>query len=93
MAKIYFDNHSLDFRIRKKDLSDWKKGYHDWSLHPCKPIKLSQGCWIGARAIILKGVAIGTQSVVGAGSVVTKNVDPYSIVAGNPARVIKRILQ
>ncbi len=42
--------------------------------------------WIGYRALVLPGVTIGEGAVVGAGSVVTKDVDPYSIVAGNPAR-------
>lgn len=45
--------------------------------------------WIAYRAIILPGVTIGEGAVVGAGSVVTKNVEPYTIVAGNPARLIK----
>lgn len=45
--------------------------------------------WIGYGAIILKGVIIGKGSIIGAGSVVTKSVPPYSIVAGNPAKVIK----
>jgi acetyltransferase-like isoleucine patch superfamily enzyme len=45
--------------------------------------------WVGANVTILKGVTIGTGSVVGAGSVVTKSVAPYSIVAGNPAKLIK----
>jgi len=44
--------------------------------------------WIGYRAIILPGVTIGEGAVVGAGSIVTKNVEPFSIVAGNPARRI-----
>lgn len=46
--------------------------------------------WIGANAVILKGVTIGRGAVVGAGSVVTKDVPPYTIAAGNPARVIRR---
>jgi len=44
--------------------------------------------WLGARAIVLPGVTIGRGAVVGAGAVVTRNVDPMAIVAGNPARVI-----
>lgn len=47
-------------------------------------------CWIGARAIILKGVTIGKGSVVAAGSIVTKSCAPYSIIAGAPAKVIKQ---
>ena len=55
------------------------------------PIKIETDAWIGARAIILASVSvIGTGAIVGAGSVVTKNVEPYTIVAGNPARVIGR---
>ena len=45
--------------------------------------------WIGSNAIILKGVTIGKGAIVGAGSIVTRNVPPYSIVGGNPAKVIK----
>jgi acetyltransferase-like isoleucine patch superfamily enzyme len=85
------DNHSLDFEIRKRDTADWKKGFHDWSKHPSIPIQIGHGAWIGAKAIILKGVYIGEKSIVGAGSVVTKSVEPYKVVAGNPARVIKDI--
>lgn len=54
-----------------------------------QPITIEDDVWIGARAIILKGVRIGKGSVVGAGSVVTKDVPRYSIVAGSPAKVIK----
>lgn len=45
--------------------------------------------WIGARVIILRGITIGTGAIIGAGAVVTKTVEPYSIVAGNPARLIR----
>jgi acetyltransferase-like isoleucine patch superfamily enzyme len=53
------------------------------------PIAIGDNVWIGARAIILKGVAIGDGAVVAAGAVVTKNVPPRTIVAGVPARVIR----
>jgi acetyltransferase-like isoleucine patch superfamily enzyme len=54
-----------------------------------KPIVIEDCVWIGANAIILPGVTIGRGSVIGAGSVVTKDVPPMSIAAGNPARVLK----
>jgi acetyltransferase-like isoleucine patch superfamily enzyme len=53
------------------------------------PIVIEDDTLLGAGAIILKGVTIGRGSIVGAGSVVTRDVLPYSVVAGNPARVIK----
>jgi acetyltransferase-like isoleucine patch superfamily enzyme len=54
------------------------------------PITLGHDVWIGARAIILSGVTIGTGAVIAAGAVVTKDVLPYAIVGGNPARLIKK---
>ena len=53
-------------------------------------IVIEEDVWVGARAIILKGVRIGRGSIIAAGSVVTKSVPPYSIAAGVPARVIKK---
>ena len=86
------DNHSIHYDIRKNDLKDWRNGRkHDWSTTVTKPIFVKKGAWIGARAIILKGVTIGRFAVVGAGSVVTRDVPPYTVVAGNPARVIREL--
>lgn len=56
-----------------------------------KPIHIKQGAWIGSGAIVLGGVTIGKHAVVGAGSVVTKDVKDGAIVAGNPARLKKYI--
>jgi acetyltransferase-like isoleucine patch superfamily enzyme len=47
--------------------------------------------WIGARAIVLKGVTIGHDSVVGAGAIVTRSIPPYSVAVGQPARVIRTV--
>jgi acetyltransferase-like isoleucine patch superfamily enzyme len=55
-----------------------------------KEIVVEDGAWIGAGAIITAGVHIGRNSVVGAGSVVTKDVPPYSVAIGNPAKVVKQ---
>ena len=54
------------------------------------PIKIEDDCWIAANSVITAGVTIGKHSVVAAGSVVTKDVPAFTIVAGNPARVIKQ---
>ena len=54
-----------------------------------KGIRIESGVWIGARAVILDGVRVGQGAIVGAAAVVTRDVAPYDIVAGNPARVIR----
>lgn len=56
-----------------------------------KEIHVGEDCWIGGGAIILPGVSIGRGSTVGAGSVVTKDVPAFHVVAGNPARMIRKI--
>ena len=55
----------------------------------CKPVRIKRNVWIGANATILPGVTIGENAVVGAGSVVTKDVPDNAVVAGNPARLIR----
>jgi maltose O-acetyltransferase len=56
-----------------------------------KEVKIGSNVWIGGNSVILPGVTIGDGVTVGAGSVVTKDVEPYVVVAGNPARVIRRL--
>jgi acetyltransferase-like isoleucine patch superfamily enzyme len=72
--------------------SDWHD-IHDRSSMPgaSAPIVLERGAWIGDSAIVCKGVRIGENSIIGAGSVVTRNVPANVIAAGNPARVVKRL--
>lgn len=67
------------------------RNYHGISGSPEKiePVEIEDDVWLGCRVIVLPGVRIGRGSVVGAGSVVTRSVDPYSVVAGNPARLIR----
>jgi carbonic anhydrase/acetyltransferase-like protein (isoleucine patch superfamily) len=55
-----------------------------------RPVVIESNCWIGQNAVILKGVTVGRDSIVGANSVVSRDVAPCSIVGGNPARLIKR---
>ena len=62
---------------------------YDRSILLCKPVLIREGAWIGAGATILPGVCIGRHAVVGAASVVTKDVPDYGVVVGNPAKVIK----
>lgn len=57
----------------------------------CKPVHIGKNAWIGAGATILPGVTVGDNAVVGVASVVTKDVAPWTIVAGNPAKLIKTI--
>jgi acetyltransferase-like isoleucine patch superfamily enzyme len=68
---------------------------HDIFLHgvlpPSRPVIIEDSVWIGSHAIILPGVRIGLRSVVGAGSVVTKDVPAGCVVAGNPARVVRKL--
>ena len=56
-----------------------------------KPIHIERGVWIGAGAIVLPGVTVGENAVIGAGSVVTHDVPANTVVAGNPAKVIRKI--
>ena len=66
---------------------------HDFSRSCHLSTKIGKRCFIGTRAIILPGITIGDEVVVGAGSLVTKDVPSHSIVAGNPAKLIKCNIQ
>jgi acetyltransferase-like isoleucine patch superfamily enzyme len=55
------------------------------------PVTIEDDVWIGANAVVLPGVTVGTHSVVAAGAVVSRDVPPYSLVAGVPAKVIKKL--
>lgn len=97
----FMDNnaHSLKWSERKNDVKDWKKGidnkqvgkFKDWSNVKNAPIIIKDKVWIGFEVVILKGVTIGEGSVIGSRSVVTKDVPDWTIVAGNPAKVIREI--
>lgn len=64
------------------------KGDDEWS---CVPTRVKRGASIGSGATLLCGVTVGERALVGAGSVVTKDVPAFTVVAGNPARVIKKL--
>jgi acetyltransferase-like isoleucine patch superfamily enzyme len=88
---IDHNSHSISFSHRSEDVVNWRVGKKDWTHVKTSPIKISNKVWIGFNSIILKGVSIGEGAVIGAGSVVTKDVLPWTIVAGNPAHLIRRI--
>ena len=77
---IYAINHE----IRRVDIPMNQQGFA-----PENPVFIGDDVWIGARAIILPGVRIGTGAVIGAGAVVTKDVPDYAVVGGNPACILK----
>lgn len=62
---------------------------YDRAVLPCKPVLIKKGAWIGAGSTVLPGVCVGRYAIVGAGSVVTKDVPDYTVVVGSPARAIK----
>lgn len=67
-------------------IGDWRRAKHETT----KQTEIGNDVWIGAGAFIRSGVTIGTGSIIGAHAVVTKDVEPYSIVVGNPAKVIRK---
>jgi acetyltransferase-like isoleucine patch superfamily enzyme len=95
------DSHSIYWEYRKDDNNQCYMDYHNhngnnvvnknWNHVVSKPIHIRSKAWIGFGVTILKGVTIGEGAVVGAKSVVTKDVPPWTVVAGNPARVVKEI--
>jgi acetyltransferase-like isoleucine patch superfamily enzyme len=87
------NSHSLSFRERRDDVREWIQGRKDWTRVQIESVRISDKAWIGARAIILKGVTVGEGAIVAAGSVVTRDVPPWSIAGGNPARVIRALTE
>lgn len=79
MVQVYTATHPVEFEARN---SGAELGF---------PIDIESGVWIGGGAVILPGIRIGKQSVIAAGSVVTKDVPSNVLVAGNPARIIRKI--
>ncbi len=72
--------------------ADWHGIYNRiWTLGPTAPVSIGENVWIGDSAIICKGVTIGDNSIIGAGSVVIRSIPPNTIAAGNPARVVKEL--
>lgn len=95
------DSHSLSWQDRQYDARQGYKDYLDdksnftkhknWHKVSIKPIQIKNKAWLGFNVTVLKGVTIGQESVVGAASVVTKNVLDKTVVAGNPAKLIRLV--
>ena len=85
------DAHNLDWRVRDSGEMFAPMVSMDNHTAKCAPIVIKDHVLIGAKSIILKGVTIGEGSVIGAGSVVVKDIPANCIAAGNPCKVIKRM--
>ena len=64
-----------------------------YNLEYAKPITIKDNCWLASNVVVCGGVTIGEGCVIGAGSVVTKDIPPYSLAVGNPCRVIRKITE
>lgn len=89
-VQIYTATHST--RFAERVVRNWEPG-REICHTITRPVKICNGVWIGGGAIILSGVTIGENSVIGAGSVVTRSIPANSVAVGNPCRVIKQIFQ
>lgn len=79
---IYTRNKKFDKELR---------GFRGYE--PINPVIIGDECWLGARVIIVPGVTIGEGCVIAAGAVVSKDMPPYHVVAGNPARAVKNLME
>jgi acetyltransferase-like isoleucine patch superfamily enzyme len=85
------DSHALDWEHRKTDVTDWAQGLKRWDSVTIRPVHIGNKVWIGFGTSILKGVTVGDGAVIGANSVVTRDVPPFTVVAGNPARIVRKL--
>jgi len=85
------NSHSIHWEERKNDVVNWINGRKEWENIGYAPVVIGNKVWVGFNVIILKGVTIGEGAVIAAGSVVTKDVPPYTVTAGNPAKVVREI--
>lgn len=85
------DSHALAWKARSGDVANWYVGRKDWTAVPRGRVRIGNKAWLGFNVIVLKGVSIGEGAVVGAGSVVTRDIPAHTVAAGNPARVIREL--
>ena len=92
---ILDNNNHPTSAVQRMQMSMCDDYIHDelwsWKYADSAPITIEENTWIGRDVRILKGVTVGKGSIVALGAIVTKDVPPYSIVAGNPARVVKKL--
>lgn len=86
------DAHNLDWKIRCSEETNEYGESVDMVTAASAPIVIEDNVLVGARCIILKGVTIGARSIIGSGSIVTKDIPSDCIAAGNPCKVIKSIV-
>ena len=87
-VQIYTATHST--RLEERIVINWQPGKEICHTY-AKPVKICNGAWIGGGVIILPGITIGENSVIGAGSIVTHSIPSNCVAVGNPCRVIKTI--
>lgn len=87
-VQIYTATHST--KVKERSIRDSSSG-KNICVTIARPVKICDGAWIGGGAIILPGVTIGENTVIGAGSVVTRSIPDNCVAVGNPCRVIKHI--
>lgn len=85
------NSHAIEWSLRANDVLEWARGRKDWTHVKIAQVRIESKVWIGFNAVVLKGVTIGEGAIVAASAVVTKDVPPYCLVAGNPARVIRKL--
>ncbi|WP_202949961.1 acyltransferase [Blastomonas sp. AAP53] len=85
------DSHNLDWEYRQHDVVQWGRGEKNWDHVTIRPVTICDKVWIGFGASILKGITVGEGAIVAANSVVTKDVAPWTVVAGNPARIVRQL--
>jgi len=76
---------------RRNDVREWAAGRKNWDRIGHAPVRIDDRAWIGFNVSVLKGVTIGRGAVIGACSVVTRDIPPYALAVGNPARVIRML--
>ena len=86
----FVDNRPHPALPQERLVADWKEKGTTFFRTFAKPVTIEDGVWIGGGVILLPGVTIGKNSVIGAGSVVTRSIPENSVAVGNPCRVIRR---